>query len=165
LPKEKKYKFSFLRLFSILSLPLILLTILILMFYERLFVSREIETTILFGFVFMLFWSIGVFLLLFFNHLSIVRTTVMLVLDKKYPEKEITVFQTDKKICFQVSEVTQITEYSTSKLPWSGIKKWHIKTNETEVWISSLTISSFRFEELFYNKIEDKTSFFPILKK
>ena len=165
MPKEKKYKFSFLRLFSILSLPLILLTILILMFYERLFVSREIETTILFGFVFMLFWSIGVFLLLFFNHLSIVRTTVMLVLDKKYPEKEITVFQTDKKICFQVSEVTQITEYSTSKLPWSGIKKWHIKTNETEVWISSLTISSFRFEELFYNKIEDKTSFFPILKK
>jgi len=148
-----------------LSTPVLLLTILVFMFYERLFVSREIESSILFGFVFMIFWSIGVFLLMFFNHLSIGRTTVMFVLDKKYPEKDITVFQSDKKICFQLSEVTQITEYSTSKLPWSGIKKWHIKTNETEVWISSLTISSFKFEELFYNKIEDKTSLFPIFKK
>ena len=163
--KEYKYEFGFLRLFSLLSLPAILVTTLSFIFYDKLFTSGEIETSILFGFIFLLIWTIGIFIFLFFNHFSIGRTTVIFVLDKKFTEKEITIFQSDKKYCFQLNEVTEITEYSTFKLPWSGIKKWLIKTNQTEVWISSLTISSFKFEQLFYNKIEHKTSLFPVFKK
>jgi hypothetical protein len=62
-----------------------------------------------------------------------------------------------------LSDIREVFEYSTRRLPWSSIAKWVIKNNDREFEVSSLTISKLDFERYFWNKTKDKVSLFPRL--
>lgn len=109
----------------------------------------------------MLLWliaTIGIFSLLFFNHLQYAQN-IKVTIDGD----QIKIQQLDQTVSFSLSDIRSITEYSVSKLPWSQVFYWKLETSEKEFIVSSLTISRLSFERYFYNKTDHVTSFFPIL--
>ena len=155
---EKKFKINALRIISLFIIP----ALIILIFLFILFIGPRKESpgkliNILIVSLLGLF-ILGVFIFLFVNHLNFAKTTELTFINK-----ELYIYQNDIKEKVNFSDIEKITEYSTSKLPWSTIMFWRLKTNKKEYLISSLTISKFNFDGYFHNKIEQIPTFFPTI--
>ena len=103
-------------------------------------------------------FAVGLFIFLFFNHLPLARQTQLIVVDKTFQ-----IIQGDSSYIGNLSEILEIIEYSSKKLPWGLVMKWNIKTAESEIVISSLTISQHSFQRHFKNKIKQKVSLMPTI--
>ncbi len=110
--------------------------------------------------VWVLFFTffVGIFGLLFFNHLPIAKQTE-LVLSRKI----FRINQGGKQYSYDMNEIDEVIEYSTGRLPWSSIIKWKLKVDNIEFVVSSLTISKINFDRHFWNITKEKLSLFPML--
>ncbi len=161
---EFKYTLNFTRLISLISFQILFLAFVGLLVFEKINSNVEIDISMIIAFIFLILWIFGVFIVLFVNHFKLGRNTVIKVLAGKFPIKTITIHQNSSIYVFQLTEIKEIVEYSTHRHPWSGIKKWLIITDKNEIWISSLTISSFKFELYFNDKIQVKHTLIPLVK-
>jgi hypothetical protein len=155
---ENRYHFNLSRFLSLWSLPIILLAMLTFLFFSKYEKLNEAKSVQLLALSLFMLFCVGPFAFLFFNHLPLARRTMLIIKDKIL---YILIDGQQEKIEFL--EIKNITEYSTAKLPWSSIRKWIISANEKEYVISSLTISNLNFERHFYDKIETKVSFLPMV--
>jgi hypothetical protein len=151
-----KYKFGKERVLSIWLLPVIITLITIFSFYTKIESQRNISVTDLLAWIIFSLFAVGIFIILFFNHLRLARHTELEITQKSFA-----IIQYSKSYSFELSEITEIIEYSTGRLPWSSIAKWSLKVGEREFIISSLTISKPNFDRHFYNKKKQIDSFFP----
>lgn len=152
---SKIYLASTSRLFSLWIGPLAIQLVFVFIYTSS---SKAMATTSVAIFLWLIA-TIGSFSFLFFNHLQYAQK-IKIIIDGKRMEFQ----QGDQTFSFLFSEIQTVTEYSISKLPWSGVFYWKIKTSEKEFVVSNLTISRLNFERYFHNKTEHVTSFFPILQ-
>ena len=103
-------------------------------------------------------FTVGIFAFLFFNHLPLARKSELVIIGKTFQ-----IIQGDNFYLVNFSDIENIVEYSANRLPWGYIMKWKIKTNNTEILISSLTISQLNFERHFYTKIKHETKLLPTI--
>lgn len=155
---ESRYKFDNIRIIKLWLLP-VLFTVLIFVFLSLKFdsINDFSGMDILVWTLFSIF-SMGIFIYLFLNHLSLARQTELVISTRTFK-----IIQGKQSYSYDLHEITEVIQYSTAHLPWSSIIKWTLKTNDREFVISSLTISKLNFERYFWNKTEDKTSLFPRL--
>jgi len=151
--KENKYKLDILRLFSLWFTPIITIAIFLYFTSESISTLKSIQILP----IAMLF-SICIvpFLFLFINHLLKEKNTEL-----KIGNDEITISRDGKKETVIFSDILNINQYSTYRMPWSSIIKWEIITAKKKYTVSSLSISKLNFERYFLNKIKYKTDFFP----
>ena len=98
------------------------------------------------------------FIILFINHLLKVKGSELLISKDK-----ITFNKNGTEESLNFNEIIEVVQYSTSRYPWSSIIKWEIITATNKYLVSSLSISKLNFERFFYNKIKEKTDYFPTI--
>ena len=101
-------------------------------------------------------FAVGIFIILFFNHLALARQTEL-----KISTRSFEIIQGNQSYSCDLTDIKEIIEYSTGRLPWSSIAKWVMKAGDREFVISSLTISKSNFDRHFWNKKNEKVSLFP----
>lgn len=155
---ENRYKFDNIRIINLWLLP-VLLTVLIFVFLSLKFDGiRDFSGTDILVWTLFFIFSVGIFVYLFLNHLSLATQTELVISTRIFK-----IIQRNQSYSCDLHEIKEVIQYSTAHLPWSSIIKWTLKTNDREFVISSLTISKLNFDRHFWNKTEDKTSLFPIL--
>jgi hypothetical protein len=138
--------------------PGILCALMFVLIYSKIGSGQEFSAKDIFGWVFFFIFSAGIFIFLFVNHLPLARQTELIL-----SNKTLKIVQQGQSYSCNLSDIKEVFEYSTGRLPWSSIAKWIIKTDDREFVVSSLTISKLNFERYFWNKTKDKTSLFPML--
>ena len=155
---SKTYCATSSRLFGLWVWPLLIQSVFFFTYASSL---EKIIITAIANWVILSLWltmTIGVFSLLFLNHIRYAKGARITI-----NGKQIILEQLSQSLPVSFSEIQSVTEYSVGKMPWSGVFFWKIKTSEKEFVISSLTISRNNFERYFYNKTVHVTSFFPVL--
>ena len=132
------------------------LALALFLFFSKFEKINEAQPMDIIGFSLLTLFSVGTFIFLFFNHLPLARQTELII-----EGKQLTIVREGEEEHIHFSEITGIKEYSTAKLPWSSIKKWHISANGKEYVVSSLIISQLNFERHFHDKTETKAPLFP----
>jgi hypothetical protein len=110
---------------------------------------------------FLFVFTVGLFLYLFFNHLPFARYTELAITQQGSVVNQITITHGSVRYTTDYVDIKEVIEYSTAKLPWSSIIKWEIITKDYQIFISSLTISQYNFERIFWDKIKQKTHLLP----
>jgi hypothetical protein len=139
-------------------LPIFFIALIFVLLYLKFDSLRDFSVTDIFAWTIYFIGTVGVFSFLFFNHLPLARQTELIIRGKTFE-----IIQRNQSFLFDVSEVSEVIEYSTPRLPWSSIVKWTLKAGSKEFTISSLTISQFNFEKHFYDKIKHETSLLPTI--
>ena len=155
---RNRYKFDNARLINLWLLPVLFTILIIVILYSKFDSLRDISVIDSLVWAFFFMFSVGIFIFLYFNHLPLARQTELIVSSKTFE-----IIQGSESYSCSLGDITQVTEYSTARLPWSSIAKWKVKANDREFVISSLTISKLNFERYFFNKTNQKTSLFPKL--
>ena len=160
---ETKYKFDTIRRLNLWLLPTLFLLLIAAAIYSKFNTSSQFKLIDIIGWTSFFVFVVGIFMYLFFNHLPIARKAQLVITGVGTNDKGIEITQGDTFYATHSSDIKEIVEYSTSKLPWSSIIKWKIITDDNQITISSLTISKYNFERYFWNKIKVKTSLLPTI--
>ncbi len=155
---EERYIFNASRVITLWLLPTFFTFLTLFLIYSKFDSIREFTLKDFIAWTFFFIFSVGIFIYLFLNHLPYARQTQLIIINKTFK-----IIQSDNSYSANFSDIEEIVNYSANRLPWGYIMKWKIRTADTEVIISSLTISQFNFERHFYNKIKDKTCFLPTI--
>lgn len=155
---EKRYKFNTTRLISLWLLPTFFTFLILFLFYSKVDGIKNLTLTGIIAWTLFFIFAVGLFVFLFFNHLPVARQTQLIIVDKT-----LQIIQGDRSYSANFSDIEEIVEYSSKKLPWGFVMKWKIKIADKEIVVSSLTISQFNFERHFHNKIKHKVSLLPTL--
>lgn len=139
-------------------MPLLLSGLILLFLYSKFDSFKDLSGEDILVWTLFFIFSVGIFVFLFFNHLSLARQTELVI-----TTKTLKIIQRGQAYSCDMKDIKEVIEYSTGRLPWSSIIKWIIKAGDREFVISSLTISKLNFERHFWNKTKDKTSLFPTL--
>lgn len=157
--QKNTYKFDVERVVSLWLLPFLFgILVLILFIFKVLDYDDPITLVDVLVYLCLLIFSTGIFIFLFFNHLSYAKNVELITSDS-----EIEIIRNEKSVIIQVKNIEAIYEYYARRLPWSGIRKWIFVTTDDEVVVSSLTISWLDFHRLFSKKIVDKDFLFPTI--
>ncbi|HYH16969.1 MAG TPA: hypothetical protein VD794_17170 [Flavisolibacter sp.] len=153
---EKRYRFNFYRLLALWSLPTFFLVFTIFLFFSKFNSVSHAQPIDIIGFTFLLLFSVGIFIILFFNHLpSALKTELVL------KGKQLTIVRNGREETINFVDIAAIKLYTAKKLPWGFIMKWCLTAKDKDYIISSLTISQLDFERYFHDKTEVKVSLFP----
>lgn len=155
---EKRYKFDTIRLINLWLLPTFFTALIIVLFYSKFDKFSQPKLIDIIAWSLLFVFAVGLFIFLFFNHISFARQTELVFFDK-----QLQLFQGDKSSAIDFKDIKEIIEYSSKKLPWGHIMKWKIVTTDKEFVVSSLTISQFYFEKYFWGKIKHKVSLLPTI--
>lgn len=155
---EKKYIFNATRLITLWLLPTFFTFLILFLIYSKVDSIKNLTWTDIIAWTFFFIFAVGLFVFLFFNHLPFARQTQLIILDKTFK-----IIQGNRCISAKFSDIEEIVEYSSRKLPWGFIMKWKIKIADKEIVISSLTISQHDFEQYFWSKIKHKVSLMPTI--
>ncbi len=150
------YKFNTARLINIWLLPVLSMSFMFVVLNLKSDTLQNLSGVDILAFSLFFIFLVGVFIFLFINHLSIALRTELILSRKTFE-----IIKNKKSYKCDLSEITEVIEYSTARLPWSSIIKWKLKVADKEIVISSLTISKLNFERYFHDKTEEKISVFP----
>ena len=148
--KESRYKFDAVRLISLWLLPLLLMFFIVVFLLSSFDSFRDLSWADILWWSFFFMFSVGVFTFLFFNHLPLAMQTELIIGTKTF-----NIIQRDKSHSCDLSEIEEVIEYSSGRLPWSSIVKWVIIVDNKEFIISSLTISRWTLNDISW--IRQKT--------
>lgn len=155
---ENTYRLNTLRIINLWFFPTLMFILCLFAFFSKFNSLHDARVIDIVGLTFLLVFSVGIFVFLFFNHLPIARHTKLIV-----KSKQITIIQGEKEAVIDFDSITKIEEYTANRLPWGRIVKWCISSNGKIYTISSLTISQLNFERHFHNKTDSKTNLFPMV--
>ncbi len=155
---QEKYIFNASRVITLWLLPIFYTFLILFFIYSKFESIREFTSTDFITWTLFFIFFVGLFIYLFLNHLPYARQTQLIITNKT-----LKIIQSDNSYSTSFSDIDEIVNYSANRLPWGYIMKWKIRTADTEVIISSLTISQFNFERHFYNKIKHETSILPTI--
>lgn len=153
-----RYRFDTARCINLWLVPGLLCVLMFGFLFSRIDSWGDVSARDMLGWVLFFTFSTGIFIFLFFNHLPLARQTELIISDETFK-----IVQGEQSYSCDLSDIKEVFEYSTGRLPWSSIAKWIIKTGDREFKVSSLTISKLNLERHFWNKTKDKTSLFPML--
>jgi fumarate reductase subunit C len=156
-----KYRFNTLRLITLWFLPLFFTALIMVLLYLKVGKSSGLKFLDFIIWALLFVFTVGLFLYLFLNHLPFARHTELAITRQGSIVNEIKITLGDIIYTTDYADIKEVIEYSTAKLPWSSIIKWEIITKDNQIIISSLTISKYNFERIFWNKIKEKTHLFP----
>lgn len=139
-------------------MPTLFTLLILILIYSKVDSIRELTVADIIAWTLFFTFAVGLFVFLFFNHLSLARQTELCVVGKTFQ-----IIQGGKSYSASFDDIQEIIEYSSKKLPWGFIMKWKIKSKYNEIIVSSLTISQLNFERHFHNKIKHKVSFLPTI--
>jgi hypothetical protein len=152
------YKLNKKRTVSLLLTPVLYFGFMFLLFYLNDTSFREISSFELLVIVLVLLPFLAPFFYLFFNHLKLAKHSILVI-----KEKEITFICKKSINSFNFSEIIEIRQYCTYRLPWRDIVRWDLITKNGRYIISSLIISESEFDKYFFNKIEKLIMFMPTI--
>jgi len=161
---SKSFKFNFHRIVSLWSLPVFFIGFIGLVFIADNKSLHNLESKELFAWTLFFVFSVGIFGLLFFNHLPLALRTE-LFFDRDVLELR----QNDQSFKISLQKVVEVQEFSTnlkagwSKLPWSSVVLWKIITPTGNYFVSSLTISKDDFNKYVPKDFHYRMRLFPIM--
>ena len=161
---RKVFKFNGYRILSLWIVPLIFLALMIIIFQVDHKSLQNMKSIELIAWSLFLVFSVGIFSLLFFNHLSFASKTELI-----FENESIEIIQKSRAYKVNLADIQKIVEYSidnkftSGKLPWGSLMKWKIVTPTDEVYVSSLTISKYDFKKYIKKEFTYSFKYLPLI--
>ncbi|RYE31133.1 MAG: hypothetical protein EOP48_31615 [Sphingobacteriales bacterium] len=160
---EKVYRLRSIRLLEFWIAPVLITALMAYVLYEDYRADATINTIKLGLLIGVFLILIAPFIWLFFDHLKKLGSAQL-----TFRETNMTYQNGRDTYAIDYDDIIGVVEYSldrygNSRLAWSGIIKWKIKTATNEFFVSSLLISKKDLKKLMKRDFQFEATYFPTL--